>query len=213
MKTQVIQLKGKKLSLKQGRLCLEVVKAGGIVVFPTDTVYGMGCNAFNPKAVKRIYQLKGRDYAKPFPVFLPSLEQLSLIAMDQPKESERLIEKFWPGALTLVFKTAPLALVATQGRTTVAVRIPDHGVMRSLLDMVQLPVVATSANRSGKGSLTKGPEVTAEFEGKVDLILDGGTCAHGRESTVVDVSHYPFSVLRECVISKKQLETVLDGSS
>jgi L-threonylcarbamoyladenylate synthase len=202
--------------MKEGRLgddalhdCAIALSAGGLVVVPTDTVYGIACAAFNPDAVRRVYELKGRRYSKPLPVLISSASQLSLVAADIPDEAFRLIDAFWPGALTLVFKTAPLATLAAHGRATIAIRVPDHGVVRLLLDGAGVPIAATSANRSGEPSLTRGADAVKHFRGKVDVIVDGGDCARGRESSVVDASRFPFSVLREGAISKGDLERCL----
>lgn len=184
---------------------MNTLKIGGVIVFPTDTVYGIGCNAFHPEAIRRIYALKGRQYSKPLPLLLAETGQLPLVAKDVPKEAVRLMEAYWPGALTLVFKTAPLALNAARGKSTIAVRIPDHGVVRQLLEHLSLPLAATSANISGKPSLKTGAQAKKIFLSKVDVIIDGGPCEVGRESSVVDASHFPFTILREGAVSKPEL--------
>ncbi len=186
-------------------LCLETLRMGGLIVFPTDTVYGIGCNAFHPEAIRKIYELKGRSYTKPLPVLLGNASQLPFVAVDVPKEVAPLIDAFWPGALTLVFKTAPLAMNAARGKGTIAVRVPAHGITAQILEGLSLPLAATSANESGQGSLSRSAQVKKLFMSKVDVIIDGGACAGGRESSVVDASHYPFSVLREGAVSKPQL--------
>jgi L-threonylcarbamoyladenylate synthase len=193
-----------RLSEEDAALCVEVLRAGGVVVFPTDTVYGIGCNAFNPVSIARVYELKGRDYAKPLPIFMAEVRQLSLVADEIPKEAQRLMESFWPGALTLVFKTARLALHASRGKSTIAVRIPDHGVARQLLDALYLPLAVTSAYLSGENAPKTAAAVKKIFEGRVDIIVDGN-CPGGRESSVVDASHFPFTVLREGAIPKQEL--------
>lgn len=209
VETRVHKMKAGALSDKALHDCLLALASGGLVVIPTDTVYGIACGAFNPEAVRRVYELKGRAYNKPLPVLIGDAAQLSLVAADIPTEAFRLIGGFWPGALTLVFKTAPLAALAAHGRPTIAVRVPDHGVIRSMLDHGGVPLAATSANQSGEASVTEGEEAVRQFKGRVEVIIDGGPCMLGRESTVVDASKFPFMVLREGAIPKGDLERCL----
>jgi L-threonylcarbamoyladenylate synthase len=205
METQIIKAHNGQLSGKAYKIAMDVFQNGGVVVFPTDTVYGVGCGAFNVDGIKRIYELKGRHYNKPLPVLLGTSLQLDLVAKEIPRESEKLLAEFWPGPLTMVFKTAPMGLAASGGKDTIAVRVPDHGVVRSILDHMTIPLATTSANRSGHKSMKTGSDVKREFQGKVDLIIDGGECAVGRESSVIDATHYPFTVLREAAIPKSEL--------
>jgi L-threonylcarbamoyladenylate synthase len=205
IKTRVIKTQKAGLSPDDLAICVESLKMGGVIVFPTDTVYGIGCNAFHPEAIRKIYEIKGRDYVKPLPILLGDPAQLSLVAKEMPKEATPLMKAFWPGALTLVFKTAPLALGAARGKQTVAIRVPDHGVAVQLLAGLALPLAATSANLSGHKAIASGAQAKKLFDGQVDLIIDGGDCAVGRESSVVDASHYPFTLLREGAIAKPEL--------
>jgi len=209
VETRVHRMKDGRLGDKALHDCVLALAGGGLVVLPTDTVYGIACGAFDPVAVRRVYDLKGRSYSKPLPVLIPNASQLSLVAAEVPTEAYRLIGAYWPGALTLVLKTAPLAALAAHGRPTIAVRVPDHGAVRTLLDSTGVPIAATSANQSDEPSITEGAEVVKQFMGKVDVIIDGGTCAVGRESSVVDASQYPFSMLREGAISRAELERCL----
>ena len=209
LKTRVHKMKDGRLSDKALHDCVLALASGGLVVLPTDTVYGIACGAFDPGAVRRVYELKGRSYDKPLPILIPHASQLSLVAAEVPTEAFRLIGAYWPGALTLVLKTAPLAALAAHGRPTIAVRVPDHGVVRTLLDGAGVPIAATSANQSEQPSISEGAEVVRQFEGKVEVIIDGGACAVGRESSVVDASKFPFSMLREGAISRADLERTL----
>lgn len=182
-----------------------MVQSGGVVAFPTDTVYGMGCNAFNPEAIAEIYRLKGRNYNKPLPILLADSAQLPLVASNIPAELYQLLEIYWPGPLTVVLKTAPLALGAARGKATIAVRVPAHGVALSILKAVGVPMATTSVNKSGKPAVTSGADVVKLFEEKIPLIVDGGSCEVGRESTVIDATHYPFTVLRQGAVPKNEL--------
>ena len=175
------------------------------MVFPTDTVYGLACNAFHAGAVEKVYRVKGRSYTKPLPVFLSDVEQLSLVAMNILPEARSLTEAFWPGALTLVFKTAPLALHATRGKSTIAVRIPKILLVSELMRALPFPLAVTSANASGRSSIKRGGQARKMFDKKVDVIIDAGDCALGKESTIVDVTHFPFSVLREGAVPKQKI--------
>lgn len=206
LKTKIFEL-GKKENLDQKDLdfFVETLSFGGLVIFPTDTVYGLACNAFHPEAIHKIYQLKGRSYTKALPIFIADPGQLSLVAKEVLPEAHSLIKAFWPGALTLVFKTAPLAMHAARGKGTLAVRIPKDPLLKKILAALPFPLAVTSANRSGRGSLSSGTRVKKQFEGKVDVIIDGGECEIGRESTVVDVTHFPFLVVREGAISKQKI--------
>lgn len=209
VKTRIHRMKDGVLDPRAIHDCVLALASGGVVVIPTDTVYGVACGAFNAHAVARIYELKGRSYDKPLPILIPSADQVSLVAADIPTEAFRLMGEFWPGALTLVFKTAPLASVAAHGRPTIAIRVPDHGIVRTLLDNAGVPIAATSANRSGEPAIATGAEAIDLFKGQVDVIIDGGPCEIGRASTVVDASRYPFMVLRDGAIPKKDLERCL----
>ena len=209
MKTTILKIKNHSLDDAAVRVLAHAVNAGGVIVFPTDTVYGIGCSAFNPTAIKKVYSLKGRRYSKPLPILLGDESQLPLVAAGVPPEAQKLTESFWPGGLTLVFTTTPLALFASGGRRTIAVRVPDYPPVRSLLEKIQIPLAATSANISGKKAMKRGADVVRLFSGKVDLIVDGGECPGGRESTVVDAQTYPFSVLRHGAISKTEIAKVL----
>lgn len=192
------------------RACTKAIQSGGVVVIPTDTVYGLACNAFNPVGIEKIYSLKGRSYTKPLPIFLGDASQLPLVARDVLPETELLIQAYWPGPLTLVFKTGPMALGAARGKASIAVRIPDHKLVRNLLKAVHVPLAVTSANKSGKHPCVNGDEARELFENLVDVVVDGGVCVVGRESSVVDVTHYPFTILREGAISRRELTKQLN---
>jgi len=213
LKKTIILSAGKgRLEKNDVALCTKILKSGGLIVIPTDTVYGIVCNAFDPLAIKKVYQLKGRHYTKPLPILLSSSEQLPLVAVEILSETYRLTNVFWPGPLTLVFKTAPLALHASRGKPTIAVRVPQHAVVTDLIENMGLPVAATSANVSGKTSLKSGAAVIKKFNNKVDVIVDGGRCHWGQESSVLDATHYPFLVLREGAISRQHLYRQLSAN-
>lgn len=178
-----------------------IVRAGGLVAFPTETVYGLGADAANPKAVDRLNQVKGRPPAKPYSVHVHSAEQLSAFVDDIPPLAQRLMARFWPGPLTIV-------LPARDGRT-LGFRFPDHPVARAFLKACGMPVVAPSANRSGSPPPTDASEVLAALDGDVDGVLDGGPTRFGRESSVVEVIGDRLEIRREGAVAKDAIWSIL----
>lgn len=191
---------------RQIRLAVEVLKKGGLVAYPTDTVYGLGADPLNEKAVARIYEVKNRPHNSPLPLLLADKSDLLKIALIVPEIAWRLAERFWPGSLTLVVKKSSLVPDRiTAGGDTVAVRIPDHHVTIALIRGLGNPIVGTSANLSGKPSPITAAEVSRQLGNKVDLIVDGGRCPGGIESTVVDVSGASPAIIREGAIPRLEI--------
>jgi L-threonylcarbamoyladenylate synthase len=189
---------------------VEALRAGEVVAFPTETVYGLGADASNPQAVARIYALKGRPSSHPVIVHLAAASQLRDWACDPNAHALALAEAFWPGPLTLVLKRAPQVLDAvTGGQDTVALRVSAHPLAQALLQAFGAGVAAPSANRFGRVSATTAQHVREEFGPGVRLILDGGECAVGIESTIVDVSSARPALLRPGGISLAALEHAL----
>ncbi|MEU9035164.1 L-threonylcarbamoyladenylate synthase [Streptomyces sp. NPDC048352] len=187
-----------------------VLRAGGLVALPTETVYGLGANAEDPAAVARIFQVKGRPPSHPLIVHIGGAEQLADWVEDVPATARLLAEHFWPGPLTLVLRRGPrVPLEATGGLETVAVRVPDHPVALALLSAFGGGVTAPSANRFGSVSPTTVDHVHAELGDAVDFVLDGGPCEVGVESTIVDVTGEIPSVLRPGGVTSEDLEAVL----
>ena len=184
---------------------VEILKRGGIVAYPTDTVYGLGGDVFNIGAIKRIYAVKQRPETMPLPVLLADSSKLQDIAM-VPEMAWRLIERFWPGGLTLVLpKRDTLPAIITAGGDKIAVRVPAHDVPLRLIRGLGRPIVGTSANISGKPSPLTAAEVVVQLDGKVDLIIDGGRCRGGVESTVVDVTGESPVILRAGIIPEADI--------
>ncbi len=191
-------------------LAAETIKAGGLVAFPTETVYGLGANALDADAVARIFAAKERPTADPLIVHLSGLDQLSRVARSVPTTAQRLAETFWPGPLTLVLSKQPhVPALVTSGLDTVAVRVPDHAVALALLRAANLPIAAPSANRFGHVSPTTAQHVWHDLHGRIEIILDGGATAVGVESTVLDVSTSPPAILRPGGIPAEMLEAVI----
>ena len=191
---------------------ISILKQGGIVAFPTDTVYGLGAGANLHQAVERIYQVKGRPRNMALPLLLAHISQISEVAESVPPIVWLLVRKFMPGALTIVLhKSSSVLDIVTGGGATVAVRVPAHPIPIALADGLGMPIVGTSANLSGKPSDLTSGEVYAQFGAKIDLIIDGGRCPGGRESTVVDVTGERPVVLREGAISQDELKKVCEN--
>ncbi|WP_077619920.1 L-threonylcarbamoyladenylate synthase [Bacillus sinesaloumensis] len=187
-----------------------LLQANEVVGFPTETVYGLGANALSDDAVAKIYEAKGRPSDNPLIVHISTMGQLYKIAEDISEQAERLIEKFWPGPLTLVLKRKENAVSkkVTAGLETVAVRMPSHPVALALITASGLPLAAPSANLSGKPSPTLAKHVADDLTGKIAGILDGGPTGVGLESTVLDCSGEVPIILRPGGITKEQLESV-----
>jgi L-threonylcarbamoyladenylate synthase len=189
---------------------VQLLKAGGLVAFPTDTVYGVGAYAFSPQAVEKIYQVKGRPPDKAIPLLLASAESLSQVAQDITPEAWLLVEKFWPGALTVVLRRQPVVPdIVTGGGPTVALRVPDHAFTLRLIRAVGSPLATTSANLTGHPDPRTAQEVADYLEGRIDLILDGGRCPGGIPSTVVDLTRTPLAIVRLGAISREEVEQEL----
>jgi L-threonylcarbamoyladenylate synthase len=187
-----------------------VLRAGRLVAFPTETVYGLGANALDAAAVGRIYAAKGRPQYNPLIVHVASVDQVLDVALDMDERARRLAAAFWPGALTLVLpKRSEVPSSVTAGLGSVAVRIPSHPVAQALLRASRIPVAAPSANRSMQLSPTAAAHVVKSLGDAVDLILDGGPTTVGIESTVVDLTSERATLLRPGVISVPQIEAVI----
>ncbi|MCK5119086.1 MAG: threonylcarbamoyl-AMP synthase [Candidatus Latescibacteria bacterium] len=179
------------------RAC-EVLCEGGVIVVPTETVYGLGADAFDPGAVRRVYAIKGRDFAKPLSLLVSDERMLREVVAAVPDVARELMRRFWPGPLTLVFKASDaVPREALGGGDTVAVRLSSSPVVRTLLDLYGRPLTATSANRSGCGPARSAQEAMAWVGEGVDLILDGGPSGNEAPSTVVDVSEGEARTLRQ----------------
>ena len=175
---------------------LEVIAAGGTVVFPTDTVYGLAASAFSAQAIEKLFEIKVRERGKPIPVLLGDVDQLQDVVKDPSPAAIALAEKHWPGALTLVVPRHPQMPETLSPLPTLGVRIPDHPVALALLKAAG-PLAVTSANLSGAENTTTAQEARSQLDGRVDLILDGGQTPGGVPSTVVDMTGETPRVLRQ----------------
>jgi len=194
---------------KQVRSGIDVLNGGGLVAFPTDTVYGLGACFDNLTAVERVYRVKKRPYNMGLPLLVADEFQISEVAKYIPYNARLLIDRFLPGGLTLVMPRAEsVPDIVTGGSETVAVRIPAHPVPVALIKGTGKPIVGTSANVSGKPSAVTAQEVHLQFYDEIDFIIDSGRCEGGRESTIVDVTGEKSRLIREGAISREELEQV-----
>lgn len=184
-------------SRKAIKLARRLLREGDAVAFPTDTVYGLGANAFEPYAVRQIFKVKQRPPDKALPVFIYQIDDLNLVARDVPNEAWNLLQEFWPGALTVVLpKAAALPDAVTGGKNTVAVRIPNHPVSLNLVIQVGRPLAVTSANLSGQPTPATARGVAKQLGKALPLVLDGGPSSSISPSTIIDLSVKPPHLLR-----------------
>lgn len=188
---------------------VQALKKGGIAAFPTETVYGLGANAFNAAAVNKIFKAKGRPSDNPLIVHIADIAQLKDVASEVPPLAHKLAQKFWPGPLTLVLpKNKRIPMRVTAGLNSVAVRMPDHPKALKLLKSFGSPVAAPSANTSGRPSPTRAEHVWEDLGNRVDAIVDGGECQYGLESTVLDLSGKLPRILRPGAIHREDIEKI-----
>lgn len=189
---------------------VEILRAGGLVAFPTETVYGLGADASNPRAVRRIFEVKGRPAGHPVIVHLPSAAQLPVWARTIPQAATLLAERFWPGPLTLILARAASVIdEVTGGQDTVGLRVPAHPLAQALLRAFAGGIAAPSANRFGRISPTVAQHVRDELGEQVDLVLDGGPCEVGIESTIVDLSSGVPRLLRPGRVRADEIEATI----
>lgn len=187
-----------------------ILKKGGLVAFPTETVYGLGANGLDAAACKKIYEAKGRPSDNPLILHIGDISQLDIIVKSVPEKAKMIMDKFWPGPVTLVFEKKDIVPDSVSGGLkTVAVRFPSNKLARELINTFGLPVAAPSANTSGKPSPTKAEHVLNDMNGKIDMIIDGGSCDVGLESTILDISTEKASLLRPGAITKEMIEAVI----
>ncbi len=184
----------------------EILQQGGVIAYPTETFYGLGCDATNPKAVQKLFDLKGRDSKIPIPVLIGEFSQLSLYVEEISKSAEKLIGKFWPGPLTLIFRAKeifPEELLAQTGK--IAIRISGHPIAQELTKKFALPLTTTSANRSGEPAASTPEQVEKYFKNGIDGILSGGNLPASQPSTILDVTFDPPKLIRAGIISLEEV--------
>ena len=212
IKTEVVQVNAIHPEASIIERAAGLLRAGNVVVFPTETVYGLGADVFQPAALERIFLAKGRPHSDPLIAHIAGEASLNLLTTAVPERAKRLAAAFWPGPLTLVLPRSPrVPYLLTAGLETVAVRMPRHPVALALIRALGSPIAAPSANRFMHVSPTSARHVLADLGGRVPLILDGGLCEVGVESTVLDLCSEPPIILRPGGVSLEALRTVLPG--
>lgn len=188
----------------------EIIKRGGLVAVPTETVYGLAGNGLDENAVHEIYEVKGRPAVKPLSLMVPDRGAMKGYCEDVPEQAEYLAERFWPGPLTIVLKAKELVPeIVRAGGTTVGLRCPDHPLTLEALRLAKLPFAAPSANPSGAESPKDAAKVMEYFSGRIDAVIDGGPCGIGRESTLIDMSARPYRILRQGALAADDIADAL----
>jgi L-threonylcarbamoyladenylate synthase len=202
MKTRIISLTDDS-AIKE---TLTIIRSGGVVALPTDTVYGIACSVESTTAIQSLYQIKIRESIKAIPVLIADIDQINLLAKDLNENTSKLAQSFWPGALTLIVPkndSLPHTIYPTVG-----VRMPDHDWLRAIMRGTG-PLAATSANISGESSPTTSQQVLDQLDGRIELIIDGGECKGGISSTVIDCSGEEVKIIRQGMITSEQIQSAL----
>lgn len=210
MKTKVLRVDKSNIDRKKILYAAKIIKKGNLVAFPTETVYGLGADALNAKAVRKIFKVKKRPIDDPIIVHVHSMEQVNKIAKEIPENAIKLMKKFWPGPLTLILRKKKIVPnEVTANLETVAIRMPSHPVANALIKLSGTPIAAPSANLFGRPSPTKAQHVKEDLNGKIPLIIDAGSTTIGLESTVLDLTSKVPTLLRPGKITLEDLKKVL----
>lgn len=210
LSTKIVTVKKNNIDQEIIKEAAKIINDGGLVVFPTETVYGIGADALNDSAVDKIFKAKERPGDNPLIVHIASMEELNVLVSEIPENAKKLADKFWPGPMTMILKKSSIMSdKITAGLDTVAVRLPANEIALELIKISQKPIAAPSANTSGKPSPTEASHVVEDLMGKVDMIIDGGNTFIGLESTVVDMTTDIPMILRPGKITKEDIESVL----
>ncbi len=199
-----------RLTQADAALAAEILRQGGLVGIPTETVYGLGANGLDPEAVSHIFQAKGRPQDNPLILHIPEASWLERYCKEIPLTAYQLAKAYWPGPMTMILKRKDIVPdVVTAGMDTVGMRCPSHPLCREIIALAQVPVAAPSGNTSGRPSPTTAEHMLEDMNGKIDAIVDGGPCSVGVESTIIDLTCQPPRLLRPGGITLEQLESVL----
>lgn len=210
MNTRIVQVDENNINMEVVRKAGKIIQTGGLVAFPTETVYGLGGDALNPASSRKIYEAKGRPSDNPLIVHIAKWEALSAIVKEIPRESVKLAEAFWPGPLTMIFEKSDLVPPETTGGLeTIAVRMPAHRTALAFIEAAGGYVAAPSANRSGRPSPTIAEYVAQDLNGRIEMIIDGGDVELGLESTIVDFTAETPVILRPGYITRQMLERTI----
>ncbi|MFQ5867791.1 MAG: L-threonylcarbamoyladenylate synthase [bacterium] len=210
MNTKVLEINLNNIEPAKIKKAARVIREGGLVAFPTETVYGLGGDALNPHAVVKIFEAKNRPLEGPLIVHISQRDDLFKLAKDVPDMAMELTDKFWPGPLTLVLRRSDMVPdIVSAGSDTVAVRIPDNELALTLIKESQTPIAAPSANLFGRPSPTCARHVLDDLDGRIDIVIDGGMTFIGLESTVLDLAQEPPYILRPGGVSKEKLKKII----
>lgn len=210
MNTLIVKMSPDDINMEEIKKAGEIIKDGGLVAFPTETVYGLGASALDKVAAEKIYAAKGRPSDNPLIAHISDGSMLDSLVREVPPVAEKLMELFWPGPMTLIFKKSEVIPdETTGGLDTVAIRMPDHPIALALIKEAGVSIAAPSANLSGKPSPTLGEHVIDDMKGRIDMIIDGGMVGMGLESTIIDVTVNPPMILRPGFITKEKLDEVI----
>ena len=211
MDTLIVKMNSENIDNESIKKAGEIIREGGLVAFPTETVYGLGANALNKEAAKKIYAAKGRPSDNPLIAHIANEEMLKPLVKEIPEVAKKLMDAFWPGPMTLIFNKSDIVPKdTTGGLDTVAIRMPNHPIAQALIKEAGVSIAAPSANLSGKPSPTLGEHVIDDMDGRIDMIIDGGMVGMGLESTIIDVTVEPPMILRPGFITKEMLKEVID---
>lgn len=210
METEVVYLDRLDIDENILRQAANIIKSGGLVAFPTETVYGLGANGLDEDAVKKIYIAKERPQDNPLILHVSSMDEVSRLVDKIPEEARLCMDKFWPGPLTIILNRSKLVPdIITAGLDSVAIRMPNNPIALKLIEMANTPIAAPSANTSGSPSPTKANHVIEDLNGKINMIIDGGSAEVGLESTILDLTGDTPSILRPGGITLEQLRQVM----
>ena len=209
MDTEILKIDPENPDIDLIKKAADIIKKGGLVVFPTETVYGIGANALDPEACEKIFKAKGRPADNPLIVHVASFEQIDEIVEYIPETAKKFMKKLMPGPFTAILrKKSIIPDVVTAGMNSVAIRFPEHPVAKLLIEKAGVPIAAPSANLSGKPSPTKAEHVIEDLHGKVDIIIDGGDTLYGLESTIIDFTAEPPVLLRPGPLYPEELQKI-----
>jgi L-threonylcarbamoyladenylate synthase len=213
MKTKIFEISADPIANDEMDEIVDVLRNDGVIVYPTETYYGLGANGFSVKAIQDVFRLKKRESSKPLSIIISDISMLDPIVSDIPPLFPPLIAEFWPGPLTIILKASPKIPVEMQEEGTIGVRLTGHNWVRSLVSRARFPITATSANISGEKEISTASEAKKMFLGKVDLIVDGGRTPGMAPSTIVDLSKGMPRLIREGRISARELKDILPSLS
>ena len=212
--TKIIQIDPERPEPEKIDEAVAILKGGGVIGFPTETFYGLGADASNEAAIEKIFGVKGRDFRNPILVVIGEPGQVDLFAGDIPAQARSLMQRFWPGPVTILFRaSAAVSPKLTAGSGKIGIRLTSHPIARELARKLGGPLTATSANLSGAPECSTAAEVLSQLEGRIDGIVDGEITPGGKGSTIVDATVFPVNVLREGVIPAALIQETLARAS